>query len=112
MHYWNTKSLAERLKNNELNQAEYKNYYIATAVLILIGFYSVILEPPETLSAVLFEAIGSIFVSIIGLNIIFKVNGGNSGVGYLDRVVSLSFPLLMKVVVAGLFLSYCLRSFA
>jgi hypothetical protein len=110
MYYWKTKKLAENLKKNALNQAEYKNYYLATSVLILIGYYLVILDPPKTLLAVLFEAIGSILITIIGLNIIFRVNGGNSGVSFLDRVVSLSFPLLIKIVVVGFALGIVLET--
>jgi len=110
MYYWKTNTLAENLKNDEINQAEYKNYYIATSVLALVGYYLATLEPPETLYAVLFEAIGSILITIIGLNIIFRANGGDSGVGYLNRVVSLSFPLLIKVVVASFVLAIVLET--
>jgi ABC-type antimicrobial peptide transport system permease subunit len=101
MYLWKTKKLAESLKNNSLKQSEYKNYYIATAVLTLIGFYSAVLNPPETLYAVIFEAVGSILVTVIGLNMAFSANGGNAGTGYLDKIVSLSFPLLVKVIVAA-----------
>ncbi len=110
MYYWKTKKLADSLKNSELSQAEYKNYYMATAVLMLIGYNLAIQGSPETLYTVLFEAIGSILATILGLNIIFRVNGGNSGISYLDRVVSLSFPLLIKVVVAGLLLAIVLET--
>ncbi len=105
MYLWKTKKLAESLKNKSIKQSEYKNYYVATAVITLVGFYSAELNPPETVYAVIFEAVGSILVTVIGLNITFSANGGNAGTGYLDRIVSLSFPLLVKVIVAAIVLA-------
>ena len=110
MYYWKTDRLAEKLKNNDLTQAEYRSYYIATSVLFSIGYYLTLLEPQVTLYAVIFEAIGGILVTIIGLNIIFRVNGGNSGNSYLNRVVSLSFPLFIKMVVASFVSAVLLES--
>ena len=84
-------------------------YYIYTCVLTLIGFYLSMLEPRETSYAILFEAIGTIVITVIGLHIIFIENGGDEGTDFLNRVVSLSFPLLIKVVVAGFILAIVLE---
>ena len=41
-------------------------------------------------------------MTILGLNAAFNANRGSVGVDFLNKVVSISFPLLIKVLVAGL----------
>ena len=109
MYIWNTSALADSLKSGHVKQKEYMKYYIYTGVLTLIGFYLSMLEPRETSYAIWFEAIGTIVITVIGLHIIFIENGGDEGTDFLNRVVSLSFPLLIKVVVAGFILAILLE---
>jgi len=102
MYIWKTKVLAEDLKSNSLSQNEYKKYYVATAVITLIGFYLSMFEPPEHYEPVIFEAICSIIITVIGINIIFKTNGGNNGTHFLNRAIPLTLPLMFKVIAASI----------
>lgn len=102
MYFWKTDALVSELKQGSLSEENFKNYYLATSILTLIGYYLARLELPTNMSAFALEAIGSIGVAIFGLNIIFNANGGNSGSYFLNKTMSISFPLLMKTVIAGL----------
>jgi hypothetical protein len=96
---WETGKLAEEIKNKSLTQNDIKNYYLTISLIGLINGYFAILEIPEAFSnALIFEAVSSIFITIIGLDVIFNANLGNQGTDYINRVVLLSFPLLIKVI--------------
>ncbi len=110
MYIWRTKRLAEDLKSGNIKENDFKNYYIATSVIFLLGFYISLLEPVEVIEAMVFEAIGEIVVTIIALNIIFHSNGGDNGESYLNRVVSLSLPLLIKVFAVSIPLAIVLET--
>jgi len=106
MYFWKTDKLVEELKNHSLNSGNFKNYYLAASILTLIGYYLARLQMPTNMSAYAIEAIGTIGATIFGLNFAFKSNGGQSGNNFLDRAVSISFPLLIKTVVVGLALGF------
>ena len=101
MYFWKTKLLVDELKQNSIDERALKNYYLATAILTLVGYYLALLQPRENVPALVVEAIGSIVVTIIGLNAAFNANGGSSGVHFLNKTVSILFPLLIKSVLAG-----------
>lgn len=112
MYLWKTKMLAENIKNGDLKQKDFKNYLIAVTALTFIGLYTIILEPTRNSYVILFEMTGTILIAVFGINITFKTNGGNEGVEYLNRYISLSLPLYLKIIVAGFFLAaimYILR---
>ena len=68
----------------------------------MVSFYLSSLQPRENLAALFAEAMGTLAVTIVGLNAAFNANRGSEGVSFLNKVVSISFPLLIKVLVAGL----------
>ena len=102
MYLWKTSRLVAELRNGSLNEADLKNYYLATSAIFLAGYYLSLLAPPQTLSALAFEAVGSLVVTIIGVNYAFNANGGNAGSFFVNKAVSISFPLLIKVMVASI----------
>lgn len=108
MYIWNTGKLVAELKKNSLTEENFKNYYLATSILYLIGFYAATLSPPNSLSALTLEAIGSIGITIFGLNLAFNANKGNDGVCFLSRIASISFPLLIKLLIISIFLGILL----
>lgn len=93
MYLWKTRILAENIKNGSLEQKDFKKYLIAVATLTLFCFYMAILKSPGNIYMIMFEITGSILITIFGINITFRTNGGNEGVEYLNRYISLSLPL-------------------
>ena len=102
MYFWKTKLLVDDLRNNSMEANSLKNYYLASSLLLTVGFYLSSIQPRENLAALATEAIATIALTILGLNAAFHANGGSVGVNFLNKVVSISFPLLIKVLVAGL----------
>jgi hypothetical protein len=102
MYFWKTKELANKIKNNELTEADRKNYYLAGLVIMYAGIYFVYANPRSDTFSLLLEAILIILVSVIGINVTFKSNGGNSGNDYIARVVALLFPITIKIVISSL----------
>lgn len=101
MYLWKTHLLVAELKANSINENSFKNYYLATSILVSVCYYLALLEPHENLPALAVEAIGTIVVTVLGINAAFKANAGVSGVGFLNKVVSIFFPLLIKIIVVG-----------
>ena len=101
MYFWKTKLLVDELQNNSIGEKSLKNYYVATSILVTVGYYLAFLDPRENVLALAVEAVATIVVTIIGLNAALNANGGPSGVGFLNKIVSISFPLLIKVLGAG-----------
>lgn len=108
MYFWKTSRLVAELKNGSLNESDLKNYYLATSLFFLVGYYLALLVPPENESALVVEAIGSIVVTILGVNYAFKANGGNAGSCFVNKAVSISVPLFIKVLVGGIVLGIVL----
>jgi ABC-type antimicrobial peptide transport system permease subunit len=105
MYFWKTKLLVDDLRNNSIEAKSLKNYYLASSIILTVGFYLSSIQPRENLAALATEAIATIALTILGLNAAFNANGGSVGVSFLNKVVSISFPLLIKVLVAGVALS-------
>ncbi|ACM19359.1 hypothetical protein Geob_0997 [Geotalea daltonii FRC-32] len=102
MYFWKTRLLEEDLKRNSINETGFKNYYMGTSVLTTICFYLAMLQPPENMQALATESLVTLIITIVGINAAFKANGGGTGSRFIEKAVSLSFPLLIKVMVAGL----------
>jgi hypothetical protein len=101
MYFWKTRLLVDELAKGALEERTLKNYYLATSILILVTYYLASLEPRENFYALAVEVIGTLFATIIGLNAAFTANGGVTGTRFLDKVIAISFPLLIRVLVTG-----------
>lgn len=104
MYFWRTELLVDELQKNSIGENSLKNYYLATAILVTVSFYLALLQPRENLLALAAEASGTLAVTILGVNAAFNANRGSAGVDFLNKAISISFPLLIKVLVAGLVL--------
>lgn len=111
MYFWKTDNLVAELKEGSVSEENFKNYYLGTSILTLVSFYLALLESPTNLSAMAIEAIGSIGATIFGLKYAFNANGGNSGTQFINKALSISFPLLIKVTVVGFILGVVLVFF-
>lgn len=104
MYFWRTHRLVEDLRKGSLCETDFKNYYLATSILTTICFYLAQLEPRENMPALAIEVLGAVVITIIGINAAFKANGSSAGGRFVEKAVSISFPLLIKVLLAGLVL--------
>jgi hypothetical protein len=102
MYFWKTHLLVESLRKAPIEQEVLKNYYLATSIFTSATYYLATLAPSENFLALAIEAIGTLVVTILGINAVFKANGGSRGVRFLEKIVLISFPLLIKVFVLGL----------
>jgi hypothetical protein len=101
MYFWKTRLLVDELAKGPLEEGTLKNYYLATSILVLVSYYLSFLGPRENLYALTAEAIVVLVATIIGLNAAFAANGGAAGSRFLDKIIALSFPLLIRVLAAG-----------
>ena len=99
MYIWKTNKLAEDLKENKVSQTDFKRYYLISSVILSISVYFLSIEARPYPVVCFFETVGVIIVTIFGLNLIFKANGGDDGKDYLNRVISLSLPVMIKSMV-------------
>ena len=101
--------ISRRFEKNTIEPSVLKNYYLCSSLLYSACYYLALLAPPTNLAALAVEAIGILTTLFFGLNAVFKANGGSSGVGFLEKVVSLSVPLSIKVFVWGIALGILLE---
>jgi hypothetical protein len=111
MYFWNTKALVIQLQQNSVGEKSLMNYLLASSVVTLVFFYLSMIVPYENGFALMVEAIGTIVVTAVGLNAAFNANGGASGVGFLAKVVSISFPLTIKFFAASMALANVMAAF-
>lgn len=100
MYLWKTKDLAIRLKEDSLTKIEKKNQYIAMSVFMTLSMYIAIIGGGHELSLAVIEALLACILAIWGLNFLFGSNGGVNGTRFIERVVMLSLPILIKVFLA------------
>lgn len=102
MQFWNTTKLIEQLKHEQLSQANYKNYYIASCLLTLISLYLVQFGPRTNMQALVVEFVVSIGILITATNYLFQANGGEAGKHLLNRIICLILPISIRLVVISL----------
>ena len=101
MYFWKTHLLVDDLKRSSLGETDFKNYYLATSIFTSACLYLVMLGSRENMFSLATEAIGTLLVTVLGINAAFTANGGPTGIRFLEKAVSISFPLLVKVLVGG-----------
>ena len=109
MYYWKTKQLVNEIKADTLTEATKKNYYIGSSTIILLGVYLAIIAGTDNIPVTLLEGSLTFAAMVLGINLTFKTNGGKD---YITRVVMLSFPLLVKIYTAILFIGFILGVYA
>ncbi|MDL1964271.1 MAG: hypothetical protein LWW98_08070 [Deltaproteobacteria bacterium] len=101
MYFWKTKQLAAFIKDAGLTENIRKNYYLATSILMLISIYLIALSPPKNYYAIIVEAVSALAITIIGIKTTFSANNGEKGSDYVGRMIVLSLPLVIKILVIG-----------
>jgi len=99
MYFWNTKALSEDIKNNKLSDNDWKNYYLAGSILLILSMYAVELAPREISITILVEMILMIGILVFGINTTFNTHqaSGNNITNYISKMTALSLPLIVKL---------------
>jgi len=108
MYIWKTASLAKDIKENNLTDEQWKNYYLAGSILLTLSTYLINISPRMGTS-LLIEMLVVLAVILLGINITFNTNikGGGSGSDYIARVTALSLPILIKVYLLAIIFGVC-----
>jgi len=101
MYLWKINNLVSELRKESLTQENFKNYYLVSSVIVILSAYVMALYTPTNLTHNWADAIGTILVTIIGLNLAFKANGGNTGSHFLNKTISIYVPLTIRITVAS-----------
>ncbi len=99
MYFWNTTKLIDDLKNNQLTEENFKNYYIVSGILMLLLFFIGNQAPAEEIKIGFALCLVNIGLLISWVNAIFKANGGHQGQQFLNRFVALYLPITIRVFV-------------
>lgn len=102
MYFWNVKQLIHDLKTNQVQQGQFKNYYIASSILILLSFFFVAISPEQPVKLNLATFVVNLGLLISWTNAIFKANGGEQGQQFLNRFFALYLPIVLKTLVVFL----------
>ena len=110
MYFWDVKKLTEDLKHNRVSAVEFKNYYIVLSLLLLAGQCLYSFSPAEESKMVLASLVIQVGLLLSWVNAMFHANGGQDGEMFLNRVISLSIPVTVKVSVYSTFIMITLKS--
>ena len=97
MYFWKTNKLSNEIKENTLTENDWKQYYLAVSILLLISIYSTQLVPRINIESLIVEGVLSVAITVIGINITFKTNQNNNGTNFIARITALSFPIAIKI---------------
>ncbi|MEB3768344.1 hypothetical protein [Acinetobacter sp. MD2] len=102
MYFWNTRALAHALVQQTLTKRDYKNYYLAAAVVVSAVYYYGMYSPYMDVRVIGVEAALTLLMMLWGIQRVYQANGGDEGSAFLNRVTALSFPILIQTTVAGI----------
>ncbi len=95
MYFWNIDKLTEQLISGELSEHEQFKYLMANSILYALAVIQY--EVPNQLDT--WCGIIGIFITILGLWFTYKCNGGPSGKNIIQRYLSVSFIVLIRITV-------------
>lgn len=106
MYFWKTKELALQLKENSVSETDQMKYLLSTTIIGLLGFE---LSSPSTVSPLslsdympLLKFFLVLSITLMGFYETFKTNKANGGSNYLSRIVCLSLPIILKMILISL----------
>jgi hypothetical protein len=99
MYFWNVKRLVDDIRLNKVSETHYKNYYIASSILIFFSYLVLTLTAESKPAEAWASFILQIGLLISWLNAIFKVNGGEQGQDFLKRIIALYLPVTVQSLV-------------
>lgn len=116
MYFWNVNKLVEDLRLNKVSEVDFKNYYIASTIIIFFSYLALTLTPESSASEAWASFILQVGLLMSWMNAIFKVNGGEKGRDFLKRIIALYLPITLQsfalFVVIGVVLNAILPFFS
>ena len=107
MYFWRTDLLIKDLKQNRVTQADFKNYYLVSGILILLGFFALSQTAVEELKISLAVFLINLGLLISWINAAFKANGGEHGQNFLNRFITLYLPITIKITIFAIVVMIC-----
>ena len=104
MYFWNIKQLIQDLKNNQVTQAQFKNYYLVSGIFVLLGYFVYSQTAVTDLKISFASLLIQCGLLITWLSLIFNANGGEQGQQFLNRFIALMLPISIRVAVAMVFI--------
>lgn len=105
MYFWNQPALEKQLANEEISEWDKTKYYIAFAILNVLGSLSIYIPFPsykqqgiESLIG-FFVTIGFVVIVFKGIKSVFMVNKKIDNSHFIERITCLSFPLAIKFII-------------
>ncbi|CAM4313481.1 hypothetical protein [Acinetobacter pragensis] len=116
MYFWNVNKLVEDLRLNKVSEVDFKNYYIASTIIIFFSYLALTLTPESSASEAWASFILQVGLLMSWMNAIFKVNGGEKGRDFLKRIIALYLPITLQsfalFIVIGVVLNVILPFFS
>lgn len=103
MYIWKTNKLSTDIKENNLTEKDWKQYFLAGGVLVILAMYLLQTSVRVNMMSLLVEGLLMLVITIVGINITFNTNHDNSGTNFVARITALSFPLSIKLIVVSFF---------
>lgn len=107
MYFWRTDLLIKDLKQNRVTQADFKNYYLVSGILILLGFFALSQTAVEELKISLAVFLINLGLLISWINAAFKANGGEQGQNFLNRFIALYLTITIKITIFSIVVMIC-----
>ena len=107
MYFWRTDQLINDLKQNRVTQGDFKNYYMVSGILILLGFFALSQTGVEELKISLAGFVINLGLLISWINAAFKANGGEKGHAFLNRFIALYLPITIKTTIFAIVAIIC-----
>ena len=107
MYFWRTDQLIDDLKQNRVTQADFKNYYLVSGILILLGFFALSQTAVKELKISLAVFLINLGLLISWINAAFKANGGEKGHAFLNRFIALYLPITIKITIFAIVVMIC-----
>lgn len=107
MYFWRTDLLIKDLKQNSVSQADFKNYYLVSGILILLGFFALSQTGIEELKISLAGFVINLGLLISWINAAFKANCGEKGHAFLNRFIALYLPITIKITIFAIVVMIC-----
>ncbi len=110
MYYLNTKALSEDIKNLELTDNDWKNYYLAVTIFLTLSMYVINFAPRVEVTPILVESILITGILIFGVSITFKTHQSskNEAASYISKMTALSFPIMINFFLLSILLGIIL----
>ncbi|TCH64674.1 hypothetical protein [Acinetobacter sp. ANC 4862] len=99
MYFWRTDQLIDDLKQNSIAQADFKNYYLVSGILLLLSFFALSQTGVEELKISLAGFVINLGLLISWINAAVKANGGEKGHAFLNRFIALYLPITIKITI-------------